>query len=347
MDFIERMENKVDEILGIRTPKRGRSKSGKSMQLIEAAREILEEIEPATVRAVCYRLFILGLIPNMGKNSTGMVSKQLVWAREQEIIPWDHIVDETCEAERINSWNNPEEIINAAVRGYRKDYWSMQPNRVEVWSEKGTLRGTLAPVLEQLGVTFRVMHGYGSATTLHAVAEEDGEHEKLLTVLYAGDWDPSGLHMSMVDLPARLDRYGGVINIERVALNHSDCDEFSKLPFFLAESKSKDSRFEWYSSQYGERCWEVDALSPVVLRERMRNAIMKLIDIEKWNHAVKIEKAERESMTNILTDWKKSISRQDSNTREVQMPNPQKRQCRLAGRHLVALRDYFHPDITS
>ncbi len=290
----------------------GRGKSQASLELIDAAREILEEINPATVRAVCYRLFILGITPNMGKNATGMVSKQLVWAREQGIIPWEHIVDETREAERISSWDDPESIINAAFSGYRKDYWAMQPNRVEVWSEKGTLRGTLAPVLDEFGVTFRVMHGYGSATTIHGVAEEDSAHDKPLTVLYAGDWDPSGLHMSMVDLPVRLERYGGVITINRVALDDVDTDERTDLPFFQAESKSKDSRFRWYVANYGERCWEVDALSPVVLRKRMRAVILKLMDVDKWNHAVKIEAAERESMTNILGDWKKSISRQAS-----------------------------------
>ena len=43
----------------------------------------------------------------------------------------------------------------------------MQPLAIEVWSEKGTVRGTLQPVLREFGVTFRVMHGYSSATTLH------------------------------------------------------------------------------------------------------------------------------------------------------------------------------------
>jgi hypothetical protein len=294
------------------SPKPGRGKSAKSLQLIELARAILEEIQPASVRAVCYRLFTGGATPNMSKNVTGMVSKQLVWAREQEIIPWEHIVDETREAECIGSWNDPESLIQAAVHQYRKDYWAMQPNRVEVWSEKGTVRGTLAPILKEFGVTFRVMHGYGSATTLHSVAQEDSDHDKPLTVLYAGDWDPSGLHMSMVDLPARLDRYGGNLTIKRVALDEVDTDEFSDLPFFLAESKAKDARFRWFTENYGDRCWELDALSPVILRERMRNNIIKLLDVAAWNHAVKIEAAERESMSSILTDWKNSISRPGS-----------------------------------
>ena len=47
-----------------------------------------------------------------------------------------------------------------------------QPVRVEVWSEKGTVRGVLAPILDEYGVGFRVMHGFSSATTVHDIAEE-------------------------------------------------------------------------------------------------------------------------------------------------------------------------------
>ena len=189
------------------TPKRqGRGKSKASLQLIDAAIRILEEIQPASVRAVCYRLFVEKLIPNMSKGSTDKVSKQLVYARENGLLPWAWVVDETREAERISTWDNPEEIIAAAVNGYRKDYWTMQPNWVEVWSEKGTIRGTLAPVLRKYGVTFRVMHGYGSATALHGIATETADNDKALTVLYVGDWDPSGMQMSEIDIPGRLQR---------------------------------------------------------------------------------------------------------------------------------------------
>jgi len=210
--------------------RRGRGKAAATLHLVERAKEILEEIAPASVRAVCYRLFILKVIKDMSKASTDAVSRHLVWARETGQIPWESIVDETREAERISTWDTPDEIINSAVRQYRKDYWAMQPNRVEVWSEKGTLRGTLAPVLSKFGVTFRVMHGYGSATSIHAAAEEAAENDKPLTVLYAGDWDPSGLHISEVDLPARIERYGGVITIKRVALDADDTSSTTTLP---------------------------------------------------------------------------------------------------------------------
>ena len=184
-----------------------RGKSQASLLLIEASRQILEEIQPASVRAVCYRLFTMGIIPNMSKGSTGKVSKQLVYARENGVIPWGWIVDETRAAETISTWQDTSSIIKAAVNGYRRDYWQDQPNRVEIWSEKGTVRGTVSPVLEEYGVTFRAMHGYSSATVINNIAEESNRSNKPLTAFYCGDFDPSGKHMSDIDLPARLIKY--------------------------------------------------------------------------------------------------------------------------------------------
>lgn len=293
----------------IAAPRQGRGKSKASLELIDAAIRILEEIQPATVRAVCYRLFIEKLIPCMTKANTDKVSKQLVYARETGLLPWAWVVDETREAERISTWSNPEEIISAAVSGYRKDYWAMQPNWVEVWSEKGTIRGTLASVLKNYGVTFRVMHGYGSATSINSIAKETADNNKNLTVLYVGDWDPSGMQMSEIDLPDRLQRYGGAAAIRRVALDECDVQDDTKLPFFEADSKSKDPRYKWFTKRYGHRCWEVDALSPVVLRERVEREIRALLDVGAWQHAVMIEAAETESMRGILATWK-SISGQ-------------------------------------
>lgn len=229
----------------------GRGKAKASLQLIDAAAKILSEIQPATVRAVCYRLFVAGLIPDMGKNSTNKVSNQLVWARENGRIDWSWIVDETRGGERVSLWASPDEIIDAAVGGYRRDYWLDQPNRVEVWSEKGTVRGTLAPVLEEFGVTFRVMHGYGSATALYEIAGESNRSDRPMTALYVGDWDCSGLHMSEIDLPDRLARYGGTATVERIALTDRDVGPGTDLPSFDAITKRGDSRYAWFVGRYG------------------------------------------------------------------------------------------------
>ena len=285
----------------------GRGKSPENVRLIRAAQEILEAIQPASVRAVCYQLFIRKLIPSMSKNDTNRVSVQLRDAREAGAIPWHYIVDETREAECVNAWADPAAYIETVKRAYRRDRWTDQAERLEVWSEKGTVRGTLTPVLHEYGVTFKVMHGYGSATALHEAAELS-RYGKPLTVLYVGDWDPSGLHMSEVDLPERLQRYGGDVLIERVALTraHVGADD---LPSFAAADKRHDSRFAWYVQRYGRRCWELDALNPTVLRLDVEDAIRSRLDVSAWTRAATVEAAERDSLQTILNAWP-GISRQ-------------------------------------
>lgn len=277
-----------------------RGKSAKTMEQIAASREILSIIQPATVRAVCYQLFTRGLIANMGKNETGKVSRQLVYARESGIIPWEWIVDETREAERPGTWDNPDQIIRSAVRSYRRDYWQDQAFRVEVWSEKGTVRGTLAPVLHELGVTFRALHGFSSATVINEVAELSLADPKPLIALYVGDFDPSGMYMSEADLPARLERYGGKVSLRRIALLPEDT---ARLPSFDAATKTGDSRHRWFVERYGPRCWELDAMPPPELRARVEQEIKNYIEPILWSRAVAVEAVESDSMRQFFNTW--------------------------------------------
>ena len=276
----------------------GRGKSRRSLELVDEAHDVPLEIQPASVRAVCYRLFTLGILDSMSKAETNRVSTQLTWAREHGVIPWGWIVDETREAERVNAWENPEAFIETVKRSYRRDRWSDQSEWVEVWSEKGTIRGTLAPVLEDYGVTFRVMHGYGSSTAVHQVAAESAQAGRVLTALYVGDFDPSGLHMSDVDLPRRLGAYGGSVHLIRLALTTEDTI-IGNLPSFPASDKGPrpgsngDSRYGWYRATYhNARCWELDALSPVILRQRVEREILDRLDREAWKRAEVAEAAD-------------------------------------------------------
>jgi hypothetical protein len=60
-----------------------------------------------------------------------------------------------------------------------------------VLSEKGTVRGVLAPVLDNYAVGFFPVHGFSSATAAHDLAmDDDGRN---LILLYVGDYDPSGI----------------------------------------------------------------------------------------------------------------------------------------------------------
>ena len=158
---------------GIPLPKRkGRGLAQKTLNIIEASIAILEEIQPATVRGVCYRLFTRGLIANMSVGETQKISQILARARERGEVDWDWIVDETRRRERSPQWLDLEHFRESIVGQYRRDFWAHQPETIEIWSEKGTVRGILGPVLEEFGVTFSVKHGFDSATSVHDTAEQ-------------------------------------------------------------------------------------------------------------------------------------------------------------------------------
>src|SRR5919108_3510197 len=109
-----------------------RAKTQRSLTLISHCQRVLAEIQPATVRAVCYRLFVAGLIPSMSRKHIRPVYDQLQDARERGMIPWDWIVGETREPERAATWRDPERFIRVVQRSYRRDYWAMQPHRIWV-----------------------------------------------------------------------------------------------------------------------------------------------------------------------------------------------------------------------
>jgi len=104
--------------------------------------------------------------------------------------------------------------------------------------------------------------------------------------------------MSEVDLPGRITGYGGKVQVKRIALVKADTTARGAraIPSFDAEEKKDDPRYRWFKENYGDRCWELDAMNPNVLRQRVEAAIRSLIDMEAWEHCAKIEKAERESL---------------------------------------------------
>ena len=80
--------------------KKSRGRAKKSLELIEEMAAICAAAQPITGRGVGYKLFTAGLIPSMGRADMQRVYRLLKEAREQNIIPWEWIVDESRELEQ-------------------------------------------------------------------------------------------------------------------------------------------------------------------------------------------------------------------------------------------------------
>jgi hypothetical protein len=277
----------------------GRGMAQRSLELIEAMYAAAKAAQPITGRGIGYKLFTAGLIGSMARKEMQRVYRLLRLAREQGDLPWEWIVDETRELERVSTWSNPNEFARCVARSYRRDFWDQQPCRVMVVSEKGTVRGLLRPVLDEFAVGFQVMHGFSSATIVYDLSQDDDGRP--LIILYVGDFDPSGMFMSEEDLPTRFSKYDGDhITLRRIALTRKQVNGLLSFP---ATDKRKDPRYEWFVAKYGDRCWELDAMDPNDLRACVKREIKKLIEPVAWKRCEIVNRAEQESLRTVIEKW--------------------------------------------
>ena len=107
--------------------------------------------------------------------------------------------------------------------------------------------------------------------------------------------------MSETDLPKRLEKYDGAhVDLRRLTLRREHCNG---LPSFPASDKSGDTRYRWFAANYGDRCWELDAMDPRDLRDMVEQAICELIEWETWNRWKLVQEAEIESLQTVLDAW--------------------------------------------
>jgi hypothetical protein len=284
-----------------------RGKSTKTLELIEYALKLFEEDHPQTLRQLHYAVFSRQEIAyNNDQASYKRLSRATSAARRTYrkwelsgsnenpplyAIPPSWMVDETRSPERTCVWTNATAYVDAVRISYRRDAWQDQPYHVEVWSEKATVLGSIRPVKEEYGITLRVLHGYGSTGMVGEVGSFFEQVGKPITVFFLGDHDPSG-HNIERDIYGRVTTASGVdFSMQRLAIHPGDIKKF-RLP--AQKIKTSDSRAASFKRRFGARAStvELDALPAGELRRRVRDAVVGLIDIERWKRQLTVQEVE-------------------------------------------------------
>jgi hypothetical protein len=284
----------------------GRGRAGASIKLIEAAVAVVDECRPITVRGTAYKLFALGLIKSMEFSEYRKVQRLVLEAREEGTIAWEDIVDDGRPTQNPTVYPAPQSFAAAVKDSWRADPWQEQEVRVEIISEKATVSGVLAPVLDELALPFRPYKGFTSGTAAWKLADDSlDDDDRPLIALYLGDHDPSGRFMSDVDLPSRLERYGGKVELKRIALVEAD---LPRLPGFEVSTKAGDPRAPWFRQRHGTKCYELDAMDPETLRRRVRSEVKKYIDVAAWERVETANQAVAGSLAVVMKSWTKKAT---------------------------------------
>lgn len=273
----------------------------KYVELVTAVNGVLAGYSiPLTLRQVYYRLVAAGLIANT-RSDYNQLSSQLVKARESGEVDDSRFTDRSRRIDDV-AFDSPDVFIEVCLetlkRQYVRRFWDSQSVYCELWVEKDALSAVLAEAVYPLNTIVAPSRGYSSYSYLREAANRISRHSqgKPAVILHFVDHDPSGQDMSR-DLQARLTKYCGRRDVEvrRIALNYDQVKAHNLIPNPV---KKADRRAKGYISQYGDQCWELDALEPTELITLCRAAVEVLItDRETWLAIKAKDKAERQALT--------------------------------------------------
>ena len=253
-------------------------------EVVEHAAEIVESYKSRiTLRQLFYRLVSDGTLPNT-QNNYNHLSKVTAKARREDGFP--ALEDRNRGIWQPESWEGPEEALDAIREQYRRDRTVGQPVQLLVGVEKDSLSSMLKDWLDEFGIPLLVLKGYASQTFKDEVARYVRDDERETILLFAGDHDASG-HDLFADFVNRT----GLECVERIAITPGQIVQY-KLPEY--PGKATDPRASGFISEYGANIQvELDALPPDVLKRIVLEAVDRHWDDAVYESVLALEEEER------------------------------------------------------
>jgi hypothetical protein len=276
----------------------------KTLAIIEVANSIIAEYQDMrlrlTLRQLYYQFVSRDLLPNTErsyKNLGGVISK----GRLCGLIDWDAIEDRTRRPVVPGEFDSIDQLVQAAIIGFRLPRRAGQEHYVELWVEKDALAGVLSPIASRYHVPLMVNRGYSSSSAMYAAAERILDHAvtagcDFVKILYLGDLDPSGEDM-VRDIQDRLEMFGVTLDVEKVALTMNQVDQHRPPP---NPTKLTDSRAQEFIRKYGRESWEVDALDPPTLQDLVSKALDRYTDHGLMKDIIAQEKIQKARIRKVL-----------------------------------------------
>jgi hypothetical protein len=255
--------------------------------------DIVEEIQPCSVRQAFYQCVVRGVIEK-SEDGYDKVQTALVFMRREGRIPYGWITDGTRWRIKPTTYSSVEQALRSTARLYRKALWEDIDAYVEVWLEKDALSGVVNQITEEYDVGLHVARGFSSLSFLAESAEDIRAIDKPTYIYHLGDHDPSGrsagekIEETLRELAPAAD-----IVFERLAVTVEQIEAY-RLP--LRPTKRSDSRYEKFEAEFGQGSVELDAIHPDTLRDIVREAIARHMDGDAFDVLKAAEESEREQL---------------------------------------------------
>ncbi len=272
-------------------------------------RAVAEAAQPCSARHIYY----LGIgrlwdkDAGRSRRNYAVVVRELGYMRERGQLPWEWITDGTRLVRQDEQYDSVEDALAHATQTYRRNLWTSQRRRVEVWCESDSVAGVLLPVTSAWGVGLYSCRGQSSKTFVHEAVVDYLRQPKALSICFIGDWDPSGRSVPR-SVAERMERYGNGdldLDFRQIAVTAADVRSGQFTSHYVNTADVNFKRYHQECRREGidpHTAVEVEALSPGLLRSRLSDAIETLVDdVAAWNLLARTEEAEQELLQNLHT----------------------------------------------
>jgi hypothetical protein len=262
--------------------------------IIDQANEIIAEFQndghELTLRQLYYQFVAKAFIENNEK-SYKRIGDIINNGRLAGQIDWEAIIDRTRNLDGRAHWRSPGDMIESAAYGYAIDLCADQPYYTELWVEKDAAAGVADRIARELDINWFSCRGYTSSSEMWEAGKrlaKESMRNRIPVIIHVGDHDPSGKDMTN-DIGNRLrmfmgGRHGEKLIVNRIALNWDQIQEYQPPPNF---AKVSDPRAAAYIAEFGDDSWELDALSPNVLMDLVREAVLSYRDMDRYNRRLR------------------------------------------------------------
>ena len=281
----------------------GWNPTGKSKDLLLQVQQVLntyKNLLPLTGRQIFYRL-----VATTGYDKTELAYKRLLnllnRARRAQLVPMEHIRDDGTITKGNNRYESGAQFLDtclAAATSFNFDLMAKQPVYMEIICEAAGMVPQIERVARPYGIVVRSSGGFDSTTVKHELGlfyADKAQYQT--TVLHIGDLDPSGEHICS-SLAQDIERFchfydfSARVETVRIAVTAEHQAEFD-----LPTSPPKPGDKRTFSAAFTV---QAEALPPDTLAQIVEAEIVKRLDMNAWQDAIKEQKQYRLELAQML-----------------------------------------------
>jgi hypothetical protein len=243
----------------------------------EVMRRYLEHVQkneiPTSGRFIFYELEHDGVVKKGELTASGKqkrvdapVINALTWLRDEEYIPWDHIVDETRDVIEAFHYPTVREHMASVLERATVSIWHPEPAPFVI-CESRSIRGAISRTCSEFQVPLAAVNG-NCKGFIKTKLRAEVESSSIQQVLYLGDWDYAGKYIQANTKTYLEEALGYGLEWERVALTQGQVED-RHLPSII----KKD----------GREAWECETLGQGLIVELLTEHLEKLMPVERRN----------------------------------------------------------------